>query len=104
MFKNTASHEIEKSCTTFGALLRHLRRRAGLTQHDLGVAVGYSTAHICLLENGQRRPDLSAVDALFVPALDLSDTPDLATRLLLLASAARGSHIQPTSTERGGRK
>jgi transcriptional regulator with XRE-family HTH domain len=38
------------SFTDFGTLLRVLRRRAGLTQRQLGLAVGYSEAQICRLE------------------------------------------------------
>lgn len=74
----------------FGALLKYLRRRARLTQIELGIAVGYTEAHISRLENDQRLPDLAAIAALFVPALDLQNEPELAARLVDLASAARG--------------
>jgi len=37
------------SFTDFGTLLRVLRRRAGLTQRQLGLAVGYSEARRNLL-------------------------------------------------------
>ena len=43
--------------TTFGALLRYLRRRARLTQIDLAIATGYSTGQISRLEQNQRLPN-----------------------------------------------
>jgi ATP/maltotriose-dependent transcriptional regulator MalT/DNA-binding XRE family transcriptional regulator len=84
---------------TFGAMLKYLRRRARLTQMELGIAVGYTEAHVSRLENNQRLPDLAAIAALFVPALDLRDDAALAARLLELASLARGeTKIQATET------
>jgi transcriptional regulator with XRE-family HTH domain len=74
--------------TRFGDLLRFLRRRAQLTQRDLGIAVGYNFAQICRLEQGQRLPDRSMVAAVFVPALGLEQAPELAARLIELADAA----------------
>jgi transcriptional regulator with XRE-family HTH domain len=43
--------------TTFGELLKFLRRRAGLTQRELSIAVGYSESQISRLEQNQRPPD-----------------------------------------------
>src|SRR5262245_56132492 len=77
------------SFTRFGDLLRFLRRRAQITQRDLSIAVGYSFAQICRLEQGQRLPARDVVAALFVPALDLADAPEWAARLIELADAAR---------------
>ena len=57
--------------TTFGDLLKFLRRRAGLTQRELSIAVGYSHAQISRLELNQRLPDLATITARFVPALYL---------------------------------
>lgn len=74
---------------TFGALLRGARRRARLTQAELGIAVGYSDAQICRLESGRRAPDLVALVALFFPALDLEPASAAAQLLLAAASAAR---------------
>jgi predicted ATPase/class 3 adenylate cyclase/predicted negative regulator of RcsB-dependent stress response len=76
--------------SSFGELLRYLRRRQRLTQIELAIAVGYSTAQISRLEQNQRLPNPSAVQALFVPALGLEEEPELAARLLELARAARG--------------
>jgi len=75
--------------TRFGDLLRFLRRRAQLTQRDLGIAVGYNFAQICRLEQGQRLPDRSVVAAVFIPVLGLEEAPELAARLIELADAAR---------------
>jgi WD40 repeat protein/transcriptional regulator with XRE-family HTH domain len=74
---------------TFGDLLRYLRRRARLTQLELSIAVGYSEAQISRLEKNQRLPDLTALKALFIPALHLDDDPQLAERFLELARSAR---------------
>src|SRR5215510_10593016 len=85
---NTAFTNPALSFTTFGTFLRYLRRRARLTQRELGIAVGYSTPQISLLENGHRLPDLATVAALFVPALDVQHEPELVNRLLLFAAVA----------------
>lgn len=75
--------------TTFGEYLRHLRRRARLTQRELGAAVGYSEAHIARLEGNQRMPDPAVVSAQFIEALGLKDDPEAAQRLIRLAESAR---------------
>jgi WD40 repeat protein/transcriptional regulator with XRE-family HTH domain len=75
--------------TTFGDLLRYLRRRAGITQLELSIAVGYSTAQICRLEQNLRLPDPPTIEARFVPALYLEDEPKAVARLLELAANVR---------------
>jgi WD40 repeat protein/transcriptional regulator with XRE-family HTH domain len=75
--------------TTFGDLLKFLRRRVGLTQRELSAAVGYSHAQISRLELNQRLPDITTVSARLVPALDLEDSSPAAARLLELAEAMR---------------
>ena len=82
---------------TFGDMLKFLRRRARLTQRQLGLAVGYSEAQICRLEQNQRLPDPITLAALFVPALGLEHNPQLATRLLELAAQARGGQKASSS-------
>lgn len=77
------------SFQTFGDLLKYLRRRQRLTQLELSIAVGYSEAQIGRLEKNQRRPDLTALKALFVPALHLENQPELVKHLLDLAESAR---------------
>ena len=81
-----------QSNTTFGALLRQLRRRAGLTQGELAALVGFSISQISLLEKDSRLPSLAMVADCFIPALVLDEDPRLAQRLLELAAAARGVH------------
>ncbi len=78
------------SAPTFGEFLRQLRRRAGLTQGELAVIVGFSVAQISRLEKDERLPDVAMVVEKFLPALALEDEPRLAQRLLELAAGARG--------------
>src|SRR5579859_6902714 len=75
--------------TTFGDLLKYLRRRSGLTQRELSIAVGYSVPQISRLEQNQRLPDLATITARFLPALQAEGEPAIATRLLELAAAVR---------------
>jgi LuxR family maltose regulon positive regulatory protein len=82
---------------SFGALLRHLRRRARLTQRELAIAVGYSESQISRLEQGERLPDLAMLRAQFVPALDLANEPAWVARLLELAAA---THTVPSNGPR----
>jgi len=72
--------------TNFGDLLRFLRRRTGLTQRELSIAVGYSHAQISRLELNQRLPDMAMISARFIPVLDLEDEPEAAARLMELAA------------------
>lgn len=80
----------EQTFETFGPLLRILRRRARLTQRELGAAVGYSEAHIARLEGDQRTPDPAVVSAQFIDALGLDTDTDAARQLVRLAELARG--------------
>ncbi len=75
--------------TTFGDLLRFLRRRAGITQLELSIAVGYSDAQISRLEQNLRPPDIPTIEARFVSALGLEDEPTAVARLLDLAAHVR---------------
>src|SRR6186713_2146222 len=74
---------------TFGDLLKYLRRRERLTQLELSIVVGYSEAQIGRLEKNQRRPDLTALKALFMAALHIENEPELVARFLELAQSAR---------------
>ncbi|HNB88695.1 MAG TPA: helix-turn-helix transcriptional regulator, partial [Anaerolineales bacterium] len=65
--KQTSSPQNQFFTNTFGDALKYLRKRAHLTQDELGRAVGYSREQIARLENGSRVPDLAVVAALFVP-------------------------------------
>lgn len=80
---------------TFGELLKYLRRRARLTQQQLGIAVGYSEGYISRLENNRRSPDVSTLAALFIPALDLEKEPEIARHLVELAANAHQGDARP---------
>jgi len=88
MFNSIPAGTLEKF-TTFGDLLRFLRRRTGLTQMELSIAVGYSDAQISRLEQNLRLPDLPTIEARFVSALDLENEPKAVARLLDLAANVR---------------
>lgn len=75
--------------TTFGDLLRFLRRHVGLTQMELAEAVGYSDSQISRLEQNLRLPDIPTIQSLFVPALGLENEPRAVARLLDLAANVR---------------
>lgn len=83
---------------TFGSLLKQLRKRAGMTQHDLAAATGYSRALISALEQSKRLPDIAVVGQSFVPALGLQAEPHLAARMIELAALARGERPPPSLT------
>lgn len=75
--------------STFGDLLKYLRRRAELTQRELALQVGYSDTQISRIEQNQRVPDAATLTALFVPALHLERDTEWTARLLELARQAR---------------
>jgi TolB-like protein/Tfp pilus assembly protein PilF/DNA-binding XRE family transcriptional regulator len=81
--------DILERLTTFGELLRYLRRRAGLTQTELSIAVGYSDAQISRLEQNARLPNLVSVQARFLPVLRLKNEAPARERLLELAQQAQ---------------
>ena len=93
--------EILDRLTTFGELLRYLRRRAGLTQTELSIAVGYSDAQISRLEQNVRLPNVATVQARFLPVLRLKREPVARDRLLGLAERAQqqrtDTHAAPTA-------
>jgi TolB-like protein/Tfp pilus assembly protein PilF len=75
--------------STFGDLLRYLRRRAGMTQTELSIAVAYSDAQISRLEQNLRLPNIPTIQARFIPALRLKGEQPAVDRLLQLALAAQ---------------
>src|ERR1700675_4121203 len=81
--------EILDRLATFGELLRYLRRRAGLTQTQLSIAVGYSDAQISRLEQNLRLPNLATGQARFLPGLRLKNEPAARELLLQLAQQQR---------------
>ncbi len=54
---------------------------------ELSIMVGYSEEQISRLEKNQRRPDLTALKALFIPALHIDNEPQFITRFLELAQS-----------------
>lgn len=88
------------TAASFGALLKQLRKRAGMTQSDLAAAVGYSLSLIGQLEQNQRLPNLRAIAETFVPALGLQDNDRLAALLIEQAAAARGESAPALVTHR----
>jgi transcriptional regulator with XRE-family HTH domain len=87
--------------TTFGQLLKYLRRRARLTQRELGITAGYSDAQIARLESDQRQPDPVAVKARFLEALDLKAGSEEAQRLIELAGAVRPDQAVDAARSQG---
>ncbi len=87
--RGMAKSTTPESFDNFGDLLKFLRRRAGLTQNELALAVGYHYTQLSKLEHNQRLPDAATLKARFIPALYLEDEPAWGERLLALAAAAR---------------
>src|SRR3954453_20572134 len=83
---------------TFGQLLKHVRKQAGMTQGDLAAAVGYSVSFVSALEHNRRLPDIEMVIGGFIPALGLQDEPQVATELVALAALARGERAPAAIT------
>ena len=88
MSLSISSSTLEKF-TTFGDLLRFLRRRVGLTQTELAIAVGYGHTQISRLEQNLRLPDIPTIQTQFISALGLEDEPKVVARLLDLAAHVR---------------
>jgi predicted ATPase/transcriptional regulator with XRE-family HTH domain len=87
--KQTQSLADQLFAKSFSDALRYLRKRAHLTQDELGRSVGYSREQIARLENGSRLPDMAVIAALFVPALGIQHQTELIQRLLELAGQKR---------------
>jgi transcriptional regulator with XRE-family HTH domain len=88
------------TATSFGALLRRLRKRAGMTQDQLAAATGYSASLIGALERNDRLPDVEVVVQTYLPALGLQDEPLLAAQLVELAVLARDERLPPAFSVR----
>src|SRR5258706_731475 len=82
--------------STFGELLRFLRRKADLTQRELSIKVGYRQSQISRLERDERAPEEATLAARFVPALFVEDQPQWIARLLELGAA---THSQITDVD-----
>ncbi len=86
--------------STFGELLKYLRRRADLTQRELSIAVGYSGTQISRMEQNQRVPDPATLSARFAPALQIEQEPEWVARLLELAAKARDAAAAAPAPDR----
>src|SRR5512137_2434032 len=75
--------------TTFGDVLRFLRRRLGMTQMELAMKVGFSDAQVSRLEQNLRLPDIPMLETQFVPVLKLEKEPEAVQLLLKLAANVR---------------
>src|SRR3954469_17482701 len=75
--------------TTFGSLLKHYRRAAGLSQEGLAELIGYSVGHLSRLERAARLPGATIVAG-------LADTLELgpADRAAFLAAARQPGSIE----------
>lgn len=78
---NTALSKIN----TFGDMLKLLRRRARLTQAQLGAMVGYSNTLIARFESNTRRPDIDLVCPKLIEALGVADQPVIKQKFIELA-------------------
>lgn len=85
--------------TTFGAMLRHLRKRAGLTQGALAAAAGCSVSSISALETGERRPDVTMVRTRIAPALAATNNAQLVDRLLELAASETTNPVKTPAAQ-----
>ena len=70
---------------TFGDMLKWLRRRASLTQTQLGDQIGYSHTLIARFESNTRLPNLELVTPKLIAALGIADEPDIKQRFIELA-------------------
>jgi predicted ATPase len=77
-----------QSFATFGELLHYLRERAGLSQRELALQVGYHYSYMSRIEKNERIPDAATLMARFVPALGLENEPQWTSHLLQLATGA----------------
>ena len=91
----------EDNNTTFGQLLKLARKRANLTQSELGSAVGYGVGHISMLESGKRTPDPGVVRSRFISALQLEADSALAKQIIEWAEH-KGNPIPKRRTDERG--
>jgi transcriptional regulator with XRE-family HTH domain len=92
--------EREHLAAGYGAVIRGLRKRAGLTQVQLGQLAGIGVTHISRLEQGRRRPSVDATKAL---ARILSPEPD-PTRLEQRLAELAGESLREGAARRKRRQ
>lgn len=80
--------------TTFGHVLRQLRKGAGLTQEQLGFEAELERNYISMLELGQRQPTLATIFKLSAP---LKTAP---SQIVALVEAAIPDEIADKKTRK----
>jgi len=70
--------------SSFGEILRYLRKRAELSQRDLAARIGYHYSYMSRIESNEYLPDSATLMARFIPALGLEKEPEWTKRLLEL--------------------
>ncbi|RAJ68460.1 transcriptional regulator with XRE-family HTH domain [Streptomyces sp. KhCrAH-43] len=80
----------------FGALLRHYRELAGLSQEGLGTRIGFSKSQVAMVERGERPPKGE-----FVPEADsaLNARGALSTAAMKLSFSNLASWFEPFAEE-----
>jgi putative transcriptional regulator len=73
--------------------LKELRKKAGLTQAEMGKKLGFSESGYCLIENGKRR---MTVDVALKIAAILKTEP---SNIFLASDFAERQEDKPTGTE-----
>ena len=84
------------SFSSFGDLLRYLRKRAELSQRELALHVGYHYSYMSRIENNEYVPDPAVLMSRFVPALRLEKEPAWTRRLLELATVGEKGTVSET--------
>jgi len=70
--------------SSFGEILRYLRKRAELSQRELAARIGYHYSYMSRIESNEYLPDSATLMARFIPALGLEKEPEWTRRLLEL--------------------
>ncbi len=84
-----SNHMSYAKINTFGDMLKLLRRRARLTQAQLGAMIGYSNTLIARFESNTRRPDIDLVCPKLIEALGVADQPVIKQKFIELAMLNR---------------
>ena len=69
-----------------GALVKRARAQVGMSQRELGEAVGVKASHIAYIENDQRKPSMALM-------LNLADTLKISAKELLFLAHPEAKRI-----------
>jgi transcriptional regulator with XRE-family HTH domain len=83
--KNQTDHSFEAEQLRFGARIRHLRLKAGLSQEDLADKSGLDRTYVGGIERGERNPSLKNI-----------------TRLALALQVGSAAFFEPTEESFSG--